>query len=155
MENLGHMPRSLTDVCLTNFIVLLFEVRPEIWECLVASPQYCDQDIPSCHLLIPQPPPLLPSSCISLSCVPTPLLCSKMHRKYRTEDFTCFGSSKKICHDYFGSPERLFSVVGVLVFSSVISGVCGCFIGLIKWMLRILELARPVGSGGSSTHTVV
>lgn len=45
MENLGHMPGSLTDVCLINFIILLFEVRHEIWESLVTSPQYCDQDI--------------------------------------------------------------------------------------------------------------
>lgn len=51
--------------------------------------------IPSCHLLIPQPPPFLPYSCISLSCFPMLLLCSKTHWKYRTEGFICFRSSER------------------------------------------------------------
>lgn len=35
MENLGHVPSSLADVCCINFIFLLSEIRRETWECLV------------------------------------------------------------------------------------------------------------------------
>lgn len=49
IENCGHVPGSFPDVCFINFIVLFLRLDVKCGECLVTSPQYCGQGIPSCH----------------------------------------------------------------------------------------------------------